>query len=145
MVLCAMLSDRLARNRPVAKYRLATIYSLLCASALFLAFLVPPGPLQLAALAVGTFFAASTSGLAGAMVANLTPLRIHGTAFATLTVANNVFGLAAGPMLTGRLADSWGLAGALSVLPAPCLAAALLFWIGRRSYQADLAANAQRG
>ena len=145
MVLCAMLSDRLARNRPEAKYRLATSYSLLCAGALFLAFLVPPGPLQLAALAVGTFFAASTSGLAGAMVANLTPLRIHGTAFATLTVANNVFGLAAGPMLTGRLADSWGLAGALAVLPAPCLAAALLFWIGRRSYQADLTANAQRG
>ncbi|HYJ52169.1 MAG TPA: hypothetical protein VEW04_03270, partial [Allosphingosinicella sp.] len=84
-------------------------------------------------------------GPAGAMVANLTPLQIHGTAFATLTVANNAFGLAAGPMITGRLADSWGLAGALAVLPAPCIAAAILFWVGRQSYPADLAANAQRG
>ena len=78
------------------------------------------------------------------MVANLTPLRIHGSAFATLTVANNALGLAAGPILTGRLADAWGLAGAFAVLPIPCIAAAIIFWIGRRSYPADLASNAAR-
>jgi predicted MFS family arabinose efflux permease len=145
MVLCAVLSDRLSRNRPAAKYDLATLYSLCCAGALTLAFLAPPGPLQLAALAVGMFFAAATSGPAGAMVANLTPLQIHGTAFATLTVANNAFGLAAGPIITGRLADSWGLASGLAILPIPCIAAAILFWVGRQSYSTDLAANAQRG
>ncbi|HYJ52975.1 MAG TPA: MFS transporter [Allosphingosinicella sp.] len=145
MVLCAMLSDRLSRRRPSAKYTLAFTCSLLCATALLIAFALPPGPLQLAALAVGMFFAAATSGPAGAMVANLTPLRIHGSAFATLTVANNALGLAAGPILTGRLADSWGLAGALAVLPVPCVAAAIIFWIGRRSYPADLAASAAQG
>ena len=31
------------------------------------------------------------------------------------------------------------------MLPVPCIAAAILFWIGRQSYSADLAANAQRG
>jgi predicted MFS family arabinose efflux permease len=144
MVLCAMLSDRLSQRRPAAKYELAICCSLICAGVLALAFALPPGPLQLAALAVGMFFAAATSGPAGAMVANLTPLRIHGTAFATLTVANNALGLAAGPILTGRLADAWGLAGAFAVLPIPCIAAALVFWIGRRSYPADLAANAAR-
>ena len=142
MVLCAMLSDRLARRRPAAKYDLASGYSLVCAAALLITFALPPGPLQLAALAIGMFFAASTSGPAGAMVANLTPLRIHGTAFATLTVANNAFGLAPGPILTGRLADAWGLAEALSLLPVACALAAIVFWVGKRSYAADLAANA---
>ena len=75
------------------------------------------------------------------MVANLTPLRLHGTAFATLTVANNVFGLAPGPILTGYLADGWGLLSALQALPAACLAAAIVFWIGGRSYDADLASD----
>jgi predicted MFS family arabinose efflux permease len=145
MVLCAMLSDRLSRRGPPAKYALASIYSLTCAAALALAFALPPGPAQMAALAVGTFFAPATAGPAGAMVANLTPLRIHATAFATLTVANNVFGLAAGPILTGRLADAWGLAGALALLPVPCVLAAIIFWIGRRTYRADLAATAAQG
>ena len=144
MVLCAMLSDRLSKRRPTAKYELSICCSLICAGVLALAFALPPGPLQLAALAAGMFFAAATSGPAGAMVANLTPLRIHGSAFATLTVANNALGLAAGPILTGRLADAWGLSGAFAVLPIPCIAAAIIFWIGRRSYPADLASSAAR-
>jgi predicted MFS family arabinose efflux permease len=144
MVLCAMLSDRLSKRRPTAKYELSICCSLICAGVLALAFALPPGPFQLAALAVGMFFAAATSGPAGAMVANLTPLRIHGSAFATLTVANNALGLAAGPILTGRLADAWGLSGAFAVLPIPCIAAAIIFWIGRRSYPADLASSAAR-
>jgi predicted MFS family arabinose efflux permease len=141
MVLCAMVSDRLARGRPEAKYSLASGYGVGCAALLAVAFALPPGPAQLVTLALATFLAAATSGPAGAMVANLTPLRLHATAFATLTVANNVFGLAPGPILTGRLADAWELAGALRLLPLAPLAAAAVFWIGRRSYLADLEAG----
>ena len=36
------------------------------------------------------FLVAGTVGPVGAMVANLTPLAIHGSAFATLTLANNL-------------------------------------------------------
>jgi predicted MFS family arabinose efflux permease len=138
MVLCAMLTDRLARGRPEAKFSLAIGYSLGCATAVALALALPPGPGQLVLLGVATFLAASTSGPAGAMVANLTPLRLHATAFATLTVANNVFGLAPGPILTGRLADSVGLAAAFGLLPVASVAAALAFAFGRRHYLGDL-------
>ncbi|HEY5720864.1 MAG TPA: MFS transporter [Allosphingosinicella sp.] len=142
MVLCAMVSDRLSKRRDTAKYDVAIACCIACALTIGLAFALPPGPAQLGALAVGAFFAAASCGPAGAMVANLTSARIHATAFATLTVANNALGLAPGPILTGRLADSWALADALAITPVAAVAAAILFWIGRRSYPEDLAANA---
>jgi MFS family permease len=84
------------------------------------------------------FMAAGTSGPAGAMVANLTPLPIHGTAFATLTLANNLLGLAAGPLLTGVLADALGLAHAFQLVPLVGLAAAAVFYFAKRHYLDDI-------
>jgi predicted MFS family arabinose efflux permease len=134
MVLCGMLSDRLCARRPARKFSLAIGYCLGCAAAIGLAFALPPGPLQLLALGAGCFLVAATTGPAGAMVANLTPLSIHATAFATLTLANNIFGLAPGPILTGRLADSLGLLNALWLLPIASLTAATTFFTGRGGY-----------
>ena len=138
MVLCGMLSDRLARDRPLAKIRLATAFCLASAAVTGIAFQLPAGPAQLAVLALALFLAAGTSGPAGAMVANLTPLALHGTAFATLTLANNLLGLAPGPIVTGWLADRFGLLAALQVLPAASLLAALVFTIAARTYVRDL-------
>ena len=138
MVLCGMLSDRLARDNPERKIALAIAYSLGTAACLFAAFQFPPGPMQFALIALAMFMVAGTTGPAGAMVANLTPLAVHGTAFATLTLANNLLGLAPGPILTGRLADVAGLDHALQWLPLPCVMAALAFAAMRRSYRADL-------
>lgn len=138
MILCGMVSDRITRGHPDRKIRLAVSYSLGTAVSLALSFALPVGPAQLSLLALAMFLAAATTGPAGAMVANLTPLALHGSAFATLTLANNVIGLAPGPILTGRLADSLGLLGALQLLPVPCLLAALAFTMMQRSYVADL-------
>ena len=74
------------------------------------------------------------------MVANLTPAALHGTAFAVLTLANNAFGLAPGPILTGWLADRIGLLGAMQWLPSASLAAALVFFAAARSTSAELGA-----
>ncbi|MFM6950705.1 MAG: MFS transporter [Novosphingobium sp.] len=139
MILCGMASDRLARNQPARKIGLAIGYSLGTALSLSLAMLLPPGPGQLVLLGIAMFLVAGTTGPVGAMVANLTPLAIHGSAFATLTLANNLLGLAPGPILTGRIADAIGLADAFRLLPLPCLLAALAFGMMRQSYLADLA------
>ena len=138
MVLCGMLSDRMARNRPDRKIALAITYSLGTALCLAVAFQLPAGPAQLMVLGCAMFLVAGTTGPAGAMVANLTPLAIHGSAFATLTLTNNVLGLAPGPIATGRIADSIGLLGAFQLLPIPCIAAAMVFAAMRRSYLTDL-------
>lgn len=138
MVLCGMLSDRLANNRPDRKIMLAIAYSLGAAASLAMALQLPAGHVQFALIGLAMFLVAGTTGPAGAMVANLTPLAVHGTAFATLTLANNLIGLAPGPILTGRLADSLGLLAALRLLPLTCIAAAVMFGLMRRSYLADL-------
>jgi hypothetical protein len=58
-------------------------------------------------------------------------------------LANNIFGLAPGPILTGRIADAWGLLGALSLLPIASMAAAAIFLAGSRTYAADLDTHAR--
>jgi hypothetical protein len=72
------------------------------------------------------------------MVANLTPVAIHATALATLTLANSLLGLAPGPILTGVVADQVGLAGALQLLPVVALISTTAFVLGRRHYLRDL-------
>ncbi len=140
MIMCGMISDRLARDQPERKIALAGGYCLMTALCLTAALQLSSGPVQFGLLGLAMFFVAGSTGPAGAMVANLTPLVVHGSAFATLTLANNLIGLAPGPILTGRFADSLGLLGALQLLPIPCIAAALVFAAMRRSYLADLGA-----
>ena len=79
------------------------------------------------------------SSPSGALVAGLTPAAIHGTAFATLTLANNFLGLAPGPIVTGWLADQLGLLGALRWLPLASIAGALMFFVARQSSRAEVA------
>jgi MFS family permease len=98
-----------------------------------------PGGAQLLLLAVGIFFAAGTSGPAGAMVANLTRESIRSTAFGTLTLANNLLGLAAGPLVTGILADRFGLVGAMKIVPVVAVGALIALLIGRACYTKSLA------
>jgi MFS family permease len=139
MILCGMLSDRMSRTDHSRKAGLAAAYGLASALLLGLAFALPHGAGQLALIGLGMFFAAGASGPAGAIVADLSPAAIHGTAFATLTLANNLVGLAPGPFVTGVLADRFGLAGAFQVLPLASLVSAVVFLYVRRHYAADAA------
>lgn len=139
MILCGMASDRVARGRADRKILLAVGYCLGAAVLLSVAMLCPPGTPQLALLAMAMFLIAGTTGPAGAMVANLTPVAIHGTAFATLTLANNLIGLAPGPIITGWMADKFGLHAAFQLLPIVGLTAAGVFALARQTYMADLA------
>ena len=138
MIVCGVISDKFGQGSPVRKLSLAITFCVLCFVLLTTGFSLSPGPLQLALIAAGMFVSAGTAGPAGAMVANLTHVAIHGTAFATLTLANNLLGLAPGPFITGALADKFGLQTALQLIPLICLAAAVAFLIGRRSYENDL-------
>lgn len=138
MILCGILSDRLCRNAPDRKIALAIAYCLISCVLLSLAFQLAPGVPQLVVIAMAMLVATGTSGPAGAMVANLTHFSIHGTAFATLTLANNLLGLAPGPYVTGVLADHFGLDRAFQLIPLISVAAALVFWYGKRHYHNDI-------
>lgn len=139
MVLCGMLSDRMCRNRPDRKISLAIAYCLGSCVLLSLAFALPFGMPQLVLICLGMLIAAGTSGPAGAMVANLTHYKVHGTAFATLTLANNLLGLAPGPFITGRVSDIIGLDAAFQLVPLISIASAAVFFYAKQHYHNDMA------
>lgn len=139
MILCGMLSDRLCRNRPDRKISLAIAYCLGSCLLLSMAFALPFGMPQLVLICLGMLIAAGTSGPAGAMVANLTHYKVHGTAFATLTLANNLLGLAPGPFLTGRVSDIIGLDAAFQLVPLISIASAAVFFYAKQHYHNDMA------
>jgi MFS family permease len=134
MIGCGMVTDRLTRTTPIRKWTTALVYAVLSLALLPLAFAQDPGTLQLVLLAVGVFFAAGTTGPAGAMVANLTPASIRATAFGTLTLANNLLGLAAGPVVVGLLADKVGLVEAMKIMPFVSVPVVVALVVGRRAY-----------
>lgn len=138
MVLCGMVTDRLSRHHAARKWIIAMTYSLSSFLLLSIAFALPTGPLQLVLIGCGMLFVAGTAGPAGAMVVNLTHPSIHATALATLTLANNLLGLAPGPFLTGVIADRFGLLAAMQFAPVLAVGAATAFFIGRRHYARDL-------
>ena len=139
MVVCGMITDRLSRHAPTRKWWIAMAYSVISSTLLLIAFQLPAGTPQLVLIGAGMFLVAGTTGPAGAMVANLTPSKIHSSAFATLTLVNNLLGLAPGPFITGIIADRIGLLGALQISSAMALAAAVAFALGKRYYAGDLA------
>jgi MFS family permease len=134
MVACGVITDRLSRVFPERKWVTAIAYSVISFVLLAVGFSLNAGPLQLALLGSGIFFVAGTSGPAGAMVANLTPSSMHAPAFATLTLANNLLGLAPGPIVTGMIADRIGLPGALRLVPFVALVATVALVIGKSTY-----------
>jgi MFS family permease len=139
MIVCGAVTDRLSRTVAIRKWTTAIVYSLISLIGLGVGFSLHPGGAQLLLLAIGIFFAAGTSGPAGAMVANLTRESIRSTAFGTLTLANNLLGLAAGPLVTGILADKFGLVGAMKIVPFVAVGALIALLVGRKYYTASLA------
>jgi MFS family permease len=138
MIVCGMFSDRNCRDVP-SQTLVSALYCAGCALMLIFAFLLGPGLPQLLFLGVGLFLAAASAGPSGAIVASLTPAALHGTAFAVLTLANNAFGLAPGPIVTGWLADRIGLLAALQWLPFASLSAGLVFTLGAWISKAEMA------
>lgn len=138
MGLCGMFTDWMGRKAVENKPTLGVIYCLGSCVLMMISMRLPPGTGQFAMIIAGVFFAAGTYGTAGAMVTDLVHVSIHGTAIATLALSSNLLGAAPGPYLTGLLADSIGLLGALQWIPLVSIAAALAFAFARTTYARDL-------
>lgn len=138
MIVCGVITDRLTKHVAIRKWTAALVFTAVSLAALTIGFAQQPGALQLLLIAVGAFFTGGTTGPAGAMVANLTPASIRSTAFGTLTLANNLLGLAAGPLVVGAIADRIGLVDAMKVAPLVSVLAIIALLIGRRAYPSSL-------
>jgi predicted MFS family arabinose efflux permease len=138
MIGCGAITDRLSHARPLRSWSNAVVFAALSLVLIGGGFALAPGRVQLILLAIGCFFTAGTAGPTGALVARLTPESIRSTAFGTLTFFNNVLGLAAGPLVTGILADRLGLTGALTFVPLISVAAIIALLAGRAADPASL-------
>ena len=136
-LLCGVITDRISGDSSLKRWNMAIGYCLVLGILLAIAFRLPPGNLQLALLAPAVFFLASSFGTCSAIIAGATPPAIHGSAFATLTLFNNILGLAAGPFFTGVIADAVGLQGALRWLPLAAVLPFTVYLIGRWCYIAE--------
>ncbi len=138
MIIWGIISDKFGKGRPERKLTLVLALCLTSCVLLSVGFSLSAGSAQLSLVAIGMFFATGTSGPAGAMVANLTNPSVHGSAFATLTLANNLLGLAPAPFVIGLLADKFGLYAAFQLMPLIAIFSASIFWVCKRSYLNDL-------
>lgn len=134
MIICGAFADRAARSAPCRRATIAAAYCAISFVALAAAFLLPAGQAQLILIALGLFFAAGSTGPASAIVADGADPALHATVLATAALANNLLGLAPGPVVAGFVADQTDLATALGIVPAVGALACLTFIGVRRSY-----------
>src|SRR6202007_669337 len=86
-----------------------------------------PGTVQFALIVAGAAMMTGSIGPVAAAVVDVVHPGVRATAAACLSLTQNLFGLAAGPLVAGMLSDAYGLPFALSVVPAFCIVAAVMF------------------
>jgi MFS family permease len=143
-VLWGAAVDRAGLRRPRAKLQLMAVLCLVSLAVLVAAFAAPAfganlSPArQFGLIALGGLLMTCTVGPVSAIVIDVVHPGVRATGASVLALFQNLFGLAAGPFITGLLSDRWDLGTALAVMPAFSVLAALAFWRGSASYEADL-------
>ncbi|MEU0600893.1 MFS transporter [Streptomyces sp. NPDC006393] len=139
------LADRASATRARNKLLFPAAFALVAVALLTPAFgAVPTGPVQLCLIVAGTFAVTSAVGPVPAVVMDIVDSSVRATALGMLVLMQNLFGLALGPLLTGRLSDAYGLPAALTLMPLFCAGSAAALWYASRTYEQDLHAQARR-
>ena len=133
-----LVADRLARRDVRWRMFVPAVAAVATTATLGTAFVaVPPGGTQMVLILLGGATATTAIGPAAAVVLDVVPPGVRATAVSIFAVVQNLMGLAVGPVLTGALADRWGLTTALASVAVLGLAAGFAFWWGSRSYGQD--------
>jgi predicted MFS family arabinose efflux permease len=139
-----LVVDRLSAKRPVRKL---PALALLCALTV-LVFLSAFGPLagtprQWPLILLGGLLMTCTVGVVAGVAMDVIHPGYRSTGAAVLSLFQNLFGLAVGPVLVGMMSDQMGLQQALAIVPVSGALAALAFLVAARSYEADAGRVAQ--
>lgn len=135
----SVLADRASARHPRARLHVPALAALLTAVFMLAAFgLLEPGDLQFWLIVAGATMMTGSIGPVAAVVVDVVHPGLRATAASVLSLTQNLFGLAAGPLLAGFLSDAYGLPFALAVVPVFCLFAAGFFLLAARTYEKDL-------
>jgi MFS transporter, Spinster family, sphingosine-1-phosphate transporter len=139
-VVLGAIADRAGVRRPAGKFIAVASLCILTAIILISAFGGSHWGLELspssrfALIVLGGFIATCTVGPAAAVVIGVIHPGVRSTGAAVLSLFQNLFGLAAGPLIAGSLSDAFGLEMALTLTPMGCIVAALSFLAARHTY-----------
>jgi MFS family permease len=142
-VVWGMWVDRAGRTRPGAKLHMLALLCLATMVVLGTAFGAPLLGLalspqaQFALIAFGGFLMTCTVGPAAAIVIDVTHPGVRSTGASILSLFQNLFGLALGPVVAGVLSDALGLQTAMAIMPAFGLIAIGAFLMASRTYATD--------
>ncbi len=132
------VADRLARRDVRYLLLVPAVAAVATTATLGSAFgVVAAGASQMVLVLIGGATATAAIGPTVAVVLDVAPSGVRATAIAIYALVQNLMGLAVGPVVTGALADRWGLTAALATVSVMGLAAGFAFWWGSRSYGRD--------
>jgi MFS family permease len=136
--------DRLGARRPRRKLTAMALLCVVSMGVLTAAFGLTLAPaMQFGLIALGGFLVTCTVGPVSAIVIDVIHPGVRATGSSVLALFQNLFGLAAGPLVAGMLSDAWGLAPALTATPLFALVAAGAFVMAAASYERDKARAAE--
>lgn len=143
IVVWSYIADKMAQRNAANRLQVPAVAMVITAAVLMFAFGgMAPGSNQFLMICLGGFLMTAASGSIGAVVLDVVHPGLRATAAAMVAVVQNLFGLGAGPFITGALSDAYGLDKALAVMPVFCVFSAVALWIGSRSYASDHARTA---
>lgn len=142
-VLWGAVVDRAGTRAPRRKLSVMAALCIASMVVLVAAFGLAPKEGQFAWIALGGLLATCTVGPVSAIVIDVVHPGMRATGASVLALFQNLFGLAAGPVIAGALSDSFGLVPALCVTPLFALLAAAAFLMAARSYESDRARAAE--
>jgi len=130
--------DRVGTEQPGRKLAVMALLCLVSLAVLMFAFGGPlTGSEQFAVILLGGFMMTCSNGPVSAIVIDVIHPGVRATGSSVLALFQNLFGLAAGPLVAGVLSDAFGLTPALTAVPAFGALAAAAFLTASRSYAAD--------
>jgi len=134
-----VVADLFAVRRPRNKFKVMTTLCVVTMIVFVAAFGWADSPsLQFLLIALGGFVMTCTVGPASGIVLDVVHPGVRSTGAAVLSLFQNLFGLAVGPVIGGALSDALGLQAALAIMPAFGLVAGLCFILAARSYESDM-------
>jgi MFS transporter, Spinster family, sphingosine-1-phosphate transporter len=145
-VVWGAVADRIGRRRPRDKLKVVAVLCLLAMAILVSAFAAPAfgftltPSAQFGLILAGGFVMTCTVGPVSAVVIDVVHPGVRATGASVLSLFQNLFGLAAGPLIAGALSDALGLSTALAITPLFGIVAALAFVRAAQSYESDLRA-----
>jgi MFS family permease len=142
-VIWGAVVDRAGRERPGVKLQVVAVLCLATLAVLGFAFGAPrlgialAQPTQFVLILLGGFLMTCTVGPAAAVVIDVTHPGVRSTGASVLSLFQNLFGLAVGPIVAGALSDLFDLETALAITPLFALLAGAAMLMAARTYAGD--------